>query len=175
MIPSSARERDATHDTSAPRGSLSLEGVEDARGDSSLMDWPQHLRGNLPRELSSFVGREREITEVKRLLGDTRLLTLTGPGGAGKTRLARETAFEVAGSFEDRVWWAGLASLSDPSLVTQEVSQVLGLRETPGRSLSEALVKHLERKRTLLVLDNCEHLIGACAELVDVLLAPVPT
>src|SRR3712207_5233683 len=93
----------------------------------------------LPLELTSFVGREREIAETRRLFADTRLLTLTGPGGCGKTRLALAVAHEVAGDFENGVWWVGLASLSEPDLVLQAVASVLGVRETPSRSLTEAL------------------------------------
>lgn len=132
------------------------------------------LRGNLPAETSSFVGRGRELSEVRGLLGETRLLTLTGPGGCGKTRLALRVAREAAGSFGDGVWWVDLASLSDPELVTQAVARAIGVREAPGRSLLEPLIEHLERGEVLLVLDNCEHLIGACAALVDALLEGCP-
>ena len=170
MTPSSTSERAAMPNASAPRGSRSLDAVENARADSNHAPGLQRPPGELPRELSSFVGREREISEVMRLLGDTRLLTLTGPGGCGKTRLARETAFEVASSFEDGVWWVGLASLSDPTLVAQEVAQVLGVCAVPGRSSAEALVEDLEHKSVLLILDNYEHLIEECASLVDTLL-----
>ncbi|MDQ4126384.1 MAG: LuxR C-terminal-related transcriptional regulator [Actinomycetota bacterium] len=135
---------------------------------------PERPPHNLPLELTSFVGREREVAEVKRSLGDGRLLTLTGPGGCGKSRLAMVVAFEVVEGFADGVWWVGLAPLSDPALIPQVVAQVLGLREAPGRPLSEALVEHLHNKRMLLVLDNCEHLIDACAELVGILLRSCP-
>jgi non-specific serine/threonine protein kinase len=106
-----------------------------------------------------------------------RLLTLTGPGGCGKTRLALAVAFEVVENFEEGgVWWAGLAPLSDPELVVQAIASTLGVREAPGRSLTEMLVEHLNRprKNTLLVLDNCEHLIDACAALADTLLHACP-
>jgi non-specific serine/threonine protein kinase len=126
-------------------------------------------------ELGSFVGRVREIAELKGLLaGTTRLLTLTGPGGCGKTRLAMAAAFEVAGGFEDGAWWVGLASISDPALLVQEATRVLGVREAPGRTPTEALVKHLGPRRLLLVLDNCEHLIGACAASAGTLLRSCP-
>jgi len=98
------------------------------------------------------------------------LLTLTGSGGSGKTRLALAVASEVVGGFEDGVWWVDLAPLSDPELVPQAVGSALGVRETPGRTPTEALGEHPDPNRTLVVLDNCEHLIDACAALADTLL-----
>ena len=129
---------------------------------------------NLPSELSSFVGREKELAEVKRLLKDTRLLTLTGSGGCGKTRLAVVAAGELAEGFEDGVWLVELAPLVDPSLVPQAVTSVLGAREQPGRSLTETLSDYLGTRKVLLVLDNCEHLIEACADLAEALLRSCP-
>ena len=108
------------------------------------------------------------------MLYRTRLLTLTGPGGCGKTRLALEAAKDLVEGFEDGVWWVELASLSDPKLVPQAVARALKLRETPDRSLAEMLVEHLGSKNTLLVLDNCEHLVEACAALADALLRACP-
>ena len=125
-------------------------------------------------ELSSFVGREKERAEVKRLLEETRLLTLTGSGGSGKTRLALAVASEHLEGFEDGVWMIELASLADPSLVAQALASALGVREQPGRSLSESLSDYLASKKLLLVLDNCEHLIEACAELAEALLRYSP-
>ncbi len=121
-------------------------------------------RGNLPAETSSFVGRQREITELRELLARTRLLTLTGPGGCGKTRLALRLARDAAGDFGEGVWWVDLAPLSDPDLVAQAVARAIGVREVPGRSLLGLLIEHLEAGDALLVLDNCEHLIEACAD-----------
>jgi predicted ATPase/DNA-binding CsgD family transcriptional regulator len=121
-------------------------------------------------ELSSFVGREKELAEVKRLLEGMRLLTLTGAGGCGKSRLALAAAEELVGKVEDGVWLVDLAPLTDPSLVPQAVASTLGLREQTGRSLTESLSDYLASKRVLLVLDNCEHLIEACAELAESLL-----
>lgn len=100
---------------------------------------PASQPNNLPLDLSSFVGREKELAEVRRLMEEARLLTLTGSGGCGKTRLALAVAGELAEEFEDGVWFVELASLSDPSLVPQAVASVLGAREQPGHSLTETL------------------------------------
>lgn len=148
-------------------------------GRGRLVDVPdgRHETGaphNLPLQLSSFVGREKELAEVERLLEDARLLTLTGTGGCGKTRLALAAAGELAGGFEDGTWLVELASLSDPDLVPQAVASVLGTREQPGRSLTETLSDYLRARQLLLVLDNCEHLIEACAVLAEALLRSCP-
>jgi predicted ATPase/DNA-binding SARP family transcriptional activator/Tfp pilus assembly protein PilF len=132
---------------------------------------PQH---NLPIALTSFIGREREIAEVQRLLATTRLLTLAGPGGCGKTRLAIETAAAVLSSYPDGVWLVELAALVDPALVPQTVAAALGVREAPGQPLTETLTAALRSKHLLLVLDNCEHLITACAHLAEALLRACP-
>ncbi len=125
---------------------------------------------NLPAPRTSFVGREPELRNVKRDLAMTRLLTLTGAGGCGKTRLALEVARELIGAYPDGVWLVELAPLSEGALVAHEVAGVLGMQEQPERSLTDALVDFLRAKRALLVLDNCEHLIDAVARLADVLL-----
>jgi predicted ATPase/DNA-binding CsgD family transcriptional regulator len=135
---------------------------------------PERSPHNLPSELSSFVGREKELTEVKRLLENNRLLTLTGPGGCGKTRLALAAASELVERFEDGVWMVELASLAEPSLVPQAVAFSLGVRERPGSSLTEALSDYLRTRKVLLILDNCEHLIDACAELAEAWLHSCP-
>jgi len=129
---------------------------------------------NLPLQLSSFVGREKELAEVRRLLQDTRLLTLTGPGGCGKTRLAVVAASEMLQGFEDGAWMVELAPLPDPSLLPQAVASVLGVREQSGLPLLDTLSDHLRTGKLLLLLDNCEHLIGACAELAETLLRSCP-
>jgi predicted ATPase/DNA-binding CsgD family transcriptional regulator len=129
---------------------------------------------NLPLQLSSFVGREREIFRVEELLADHRLLTLTGPGGSGKTRLALAVAPEVAREFEDGVWLVELASLSDPDLVPQTVASILGMHEAPDKTLTDAICDHLSSTETLLILDNCEHLVDACATFAETLLRRCP-
>ena len=129
---------------------------------------------NLPLELSSFVGREWEIARIEELLTGNKLLTLTGPGGSGKTRLAVQAARGLVERFESGAWLVELASLADPDLVPQAVASVLGVREVPGRSLEELLVEHLGAREVLLLLDNCEHLLVRCAALVAALLRACP-
>ena len=129
---------------------------------------------NLPAQRTSFVGREREMVDVKRALSMTRLLTLTGTGGTGKTRLALEVARDLIGSYLDGVWLVELASLSEPGLVAQEAANVLGVQERPGDPLTDTLVEALAAKEMLLVLDNCEHVVEAAARLVDKLLVVCP-
>jgi len=131
-------------------------------------------RHNLPAARTSFVGRKREVTEVKRLLAMTSLLTLTGTGGSGKTRLALRVGRDLIGSYRDGVWLAELAQTSDPALATQAVSTALGVREQPGQPLIDTLSDHLRGKKLLLILDNCEHLVDAAATLADTLLRRCP-
>jgi predicted ATPase/DNA-binding CsgD family transcriptional regulator len=126
---------------------------------------------NLPSELTSFVGRRQELREVKRLLTTTRLLTLTGSGGAGKTKLALRAAAEMSRGFPDGAWLVLLDSIRDPLLVTQAVFSALGVHDlSSGLSLS-SLTDYLAGKRLLLVLDNCEHLLDGCAVLASTLIA----
>jgi predicted ATPase/DNA-binding SARP family transcriptional activator/DNA-binding CsgD family transcriptional regulator len=129
---------------------------------------------NLPVFTTSFVDREREMLEVKRELAMTRLLTLTGPGGSGKTRLALEVAHELAGVYPDGVWLVELAPLSEPELVVQEVAGVLDVQERSGEPLPDTLAEELRSKRTLIVLDNCEHLLDGVTTLVNDLLRSCP-
>ena len=138
---------------------------------SKPLDAPKH---NLPRQLTSFIGRKCEVKEVKGLLSTTYLLTLTGSGGCGKTRLALEVAADLIDKYADGVWLVELASLSDPALVAQEVASALDVSEQPGRPLTDTLSNYLKSKQLLLVLDNCEHLIKACATLTDNLLSACP-
>ncbi len=133
-----------------------------------------HKLGNLPFLLSSFIGREQEKAEVRRLLGGSRLLTLTGPGGCGKTRLALEVLADLAETFEGQVWLIEYSSLTDPALLPQVVASALGLYEQPGRTSIENLVEYLQSRRVLLMLDNCEHLITACATFAETLLHTCP-
>jgi predicted ATPase len=126
---------------------------------------------NLPIDVTSFVGRRRELSQARRLLGDVRLLTLTGAGGVGKTRLALRLAAEVRRTFPDGVWLADLAPLQDRELVPQTVMAALGLQDYSTRRPADTLLEYLADKRLLLVLDNCEHLPDACAVLAAKLLS----
>jgi predicted ATPase/DNA-binding CsgD family transcriptional regulator len=123
--------------------------------------------GNLPVELSSFVGRAHELSEVKRLLATSHVITLTGPGGIGKTRLALRAAHRLGRHFPDGVWWVELAELEDPDLLAYALAQALGVQERLDDGIEEALLARLQERRLLLVLDNCEHLLDACRRLVS--------
>ncbi|MGH3164337.1 MAG: ATP-binding protein, partial [Trebonia sp.] len=123
-----------------------------------------------PAALTSFVGRAGAVDEVAARLGEFRLVTVTGPGGAGKTRLAGEVARQVAGRFADGAWLAELAAVRDPAQVAPAVAAALGIRELPSVAAADALARALARRQLLLVLDNCEHVIGAAAELCGRLL-----
>jgi predicted ATPase/class 3 adenylate cyclase/TolA-binding protein len=129
---------------------------------------------NLPAQLTSFIGREAERARVKDLLAASRLVTLTGTGGAGKTRLALQVAEEVLERYRDGVWLVELAPVSDPELVLQTVALALGLQEQPDRALADALIDFVLPKQMLLVLDNCEHVLAACRRLTDDLLKACP-
>jgi len=128
---------------------------------------PKH---NLPHDLTSFVGRDKELAELGRLSSLARLLTLTGAGGCGKTRLAIQLARQRADAHPDGVWLVELASLADAALLPQTVGNVLGVKETPGAGLVDTLAEYLAPRALLLVLDNAEHLIDACARLAESLL-----
>lgn len=127
-------------------------------------------RHNLPMQLTSFIGREHQIAAVRDLLSKTRLLTLTGAGGAGKSRLAFQVAEAALGNFRDGVWAVELAPTADTVLVPQAVASALSVPEQAGRPLLDTLADHLGPQSALLVLDNCEHLIAACAQLATTLL-----
>jgi predicted ATPase/class 3 adenylate cyclase len=125
---------------------------------------------NLPQQVTSFIGRERELTGIKELLEGTRLLTLLGMGGLGKTRLSLQIAADVLEKYPDGVWFVDLAPIKDPSLVPNAVAKVLGVHEEPGKPLTLTLCEYVRQHKLLFVLDNCEHLISACACLADALL-----
>ena len=131
---------------------------------------------NLPIPLSSFVGRKKELAQIKSILTGTWLLTLVGAGGSGKTRLSIQVSMDLihAPQFRDGVWWIDLANLTNAALVPQAVAKTLNVLEVPHRSMTETLAQALNQKRILLILDNCEHLLAACADLVNALLRDCP-
>jgi predicted ATPase/class 3 adenylate cyclase len=140
-------------------------------------DWwlpVNEIPNNLPFQATSFIGRERELAEVKRLLAGSRLMTLLGMGGLGKTRLSLQVAAEQIHDFPDGVWFLDLAPISDPALIVGETAQVLGLREEPDRPMLQTLCAHLKTRRVLLILDNCEHVIKASATLAAAILKAAP-
>lgn len=132
------------------------------------------LPNNLPRQLTSFIGREREMDEVKRLLVSSSVLTVTGSGGCGKTRLTLQAAADLIETYRDGVWLVELAPLSNPSLVPQEVVSALHVREQPGRPIIDTLADYLRPRESLVILDNCEHVIAACAHMAEALLRTCP-
>ena len=125
---------------------------------------------NLPQQLNSFVGRKHEMAEVAELLSQQRLVTLLAMGGIGKSRLAVQLGAHLLDSFPDGVWLIELASVTDPSAVPQALASVIGVREEPGASLTETLLRYLGERQLLVLLDNCEHLVDACAQLTKTLL-----
>ncbi len=125
---------------------------------------------NLPQQLTPLIGRGDDVTQVRRLLAGYRLVTLTGPGGVGKTRLALGVAFALRAEFPDGVWWADLGPVADEALVAPTIAAALGARERPGRTPLQALAERLANRRLLLVLDNCEHLAGSVGLLAQALL-----
>ena len=124
--------------------------------------------------MSSFIGREAELAAVRALVGGSRLVTLTGAGGAGKTRLGLQVAAGLLDEAGDGVWFADLAPLGDPDLVSVTVADVLGIRQEPGRPVLDTLVAVVGGRSLLVLLDNCEHVIGACAKVADALLRGCP-
>jgi predicted ATPase/class 3 adenylate cyclase/DNA-binding CsgD family transcriptional regulator len=129
---------------------------------------------NLPVQLTSFVGRDAQLTQVRELLAENRVVTLTGAGGVGKTRLAIQVATQLAPEFGDGVWYVDLAPITDPELVGVTVARALGLPDQPGRSTMDSLLRFVRDRQMLVVLDNCEHLLDASAELVVALLSGAP-
>jgi predicted ATPase/class 3 adenylate cyclase len=146
----------------------------DLPGDFPSLRSLEAFAHNLPRQSTRFIGRERESAEVIHLLSTASLLTLTGSGGCGKTRLALQVAAEMVEEYADGVWFVELAALADPALVPQAVATPLRVREEPGRSLTDTLRDYLKPRSALLLLDNCEHLLGACAQLAETLMRGCP-
>ncbi|MBV8995290.1 MAG: adenylate/guanylate cyclase domain-containing protein [Pseudonocardiales bacterium] len=130
---------------------------------------------NLPAELTSFIGRSAELAELGELLGQVRLLTITGAGGCGKTRLARHAAAATLDGPLDGVWWVDLARLEDAAFVPAAVIAAIGVRELPGQGPLGTLVAYLRARRALIILDNCEHVSAACAQLAEALLRGCPS
>ncbi len=141
--------------------------IADPRAATAALD---RTRTNLPQLLTSFVGRERELAEIKQRLPDTRMLTLTGTGGIGKTRLALQAAAEVREAYRDGAWFVDLSALVDPTLVASALAQVLKVKEAAGQPLQATLCAHLRGKEVLLIVDNCEQVLAAVADLAEALL-----
>jgi predicted ATPase/class 3 adenylate cyclase len=146
----------------------------DMRQDFPALRSREATPNNLPQQMTSFVGRERELAEAGALFGGARLVTIVGPGGIGKTRLSLEIATNVLDAYPDGVWFIEFASIVDAGLVPKAVAQVLGLQEDANTPLVQALCAHCASRRLLLVLDNCEHLVDACASLVNAMLRAAP-
>src|SRR6266508_1129418 len=143
-------------------------------GPVSTKVFAKETSSHIPVPLTNFIGREKELKDIAKLLSSSRLLTLTGPGGVGKTRLAIRTAHDSIKKFKDGVFWIGLVGLSDGKLIPQEIAQSLNIREISNEPLIETLKTYLKSKDVLLIIDNCEHLIRACAQYAEQLLAACP-
>lgn len=155
--------------------------VEPLAETTALAEWIAHAAGagaaaaarltNLPIPLSSFVGRQREMATLKEFVARSRIVTLTGAGGSGKTRLAVQAGADLIDAFRDGVWWVEFAAVNDAAQAPSALAKALGVREQPGRTAIEGLVDWLGAREMLLILDNCEHLVGACAELAEKILS----
>ncbi len=152
---------------------LNADGLEGDFGPLRSLDHPL-LANNLPAQSASFIGRDRELEEARALVHSARLVTLTGAGGCGKTRLALELATEFLDGASDGVWLIDLAAVSDESMVASTAAGALGIRGRPGGSDLDALLDALAVQEALLILDNCEHLIATCAEVADAILRRCP-
>ena len=152
---------------------LEMEGLDTEFPPLRSLDNPK-LMHNLPELVSSFVGRETEVIEVRKLIETSRLVTLTGAGGSGKTRLALQVAADLLDDFTDGVWLVELASLADPELVESAVASVLKVQQQPGEDLLKTLVDAVADRCLLVVLDNCEHLLVAAAMLAETLVQSCP-
>src|SRR5215216_2046893 len=144
--------------------------VPDLPSEFPQLNTLQLIKNNLPSQLTSFIGREKEIREVEQLLETNRIVTLTGSGGAGKTRLSLQVGHNCLSQFTDGVWLAELASVTDSALIPQTLLSIFNLREDRHREIVEVLVDHLRSRNILLLLDNCEHVIDACAKITETLL-----
>jgi predicted ATPase/class 3 adenylate cyclase/Tfp pilus assembly protein PilF len=148
--------------------------VTDLPAEFPPLNTPDRIRNNLPLSLTSFIGHESDIEELEHLLWRSRLLTITGPGGAGKTRLAIQAAQNVQGSFPDGIWFIDLAPLPNTSLLSQHVMNVLGMREEAGYIPDQILMDNLHNKALLFIFDNCEHLLPDVARLAETMLRNAP-
>ena len=149
--------------------------TSDRRAEPCTMSTPTAMRGNLPAELTTFVGRHRQLQEIKSALATARLVTLVGTGGVGKTRLALRSAADLRRGIPDGVWLVELAGLEDAELVAKTVMISLGLRDESSQWPVSRLIEYVSSKRLLLVLDNCEHLLDACAVLADAVMREAPS
>jgi len=165
-----------TGETLVPVAEKQYEGISDVYqpADSAPSKPFDAHRHNLPASLTSFVGREREIDEIKQLIAGTRLLTLTGIGGTGKTRLALQVSADMINEFSGGVWLVELATLRDPAVVEHAIASVLGVCDRPDQLMSDLLIEHMRERNLLIILDNCEHLVDACARLAYLLLSAAP-
>ena len=148
--------------------------VPDLPSEFAPLNTPQSVNHNLSAQLTSFIGREKELDEIKKLVAANRIVTLTGSGGAGKTRLGLQVGSECLHQFSNGVWLAELAPVTDPALVPQTLLAIFNLREDSHRSPLEVLIDYLRAKTLLLIIDNCEHLIEACAQISEDLLHACP-
>ncbi len=152
---------------------LEIQGLDGEFPPLRSLDNPD-LRHNLPEMVSSFVGRDDEVAALRQMVDESRLVTLTGAGGVGKTRLALQVAAEMLDGSGDGVWLVELASVRDPEAVLAAVASALGIKEQAGRSIHESLLSALADQNVLVVLDNCEHLIGSCAKLAETVVRSCP-
>ncbi len=148
--------------------------VADLPSDFPVLTTLEAINHNLPAQLTSFIGRERELTEAGKLLSSTRLLTFIGPGGTGKTRLSLQVAAEQSSEFKDGVWLIELAPIADPTYIVSAMASTFNLREIQGIPLMDTVTDYLRGRHLLLILDNCEHLIETCAKITDQLLHDCP-